>query len=105
MKRYYCIICILCIHQTLVNAQGQLSGDFESNVEFYQRDSLIGAYGTPHYDNLLTGVNGWLNVYYQNQDQGFEAGIRLDVFNNSNLHNPGTPYTAQGIGRWYVKRN
>ncbi|MBK6730189.1 MAG: hypothetical protein IPG60_04205 [Bacteroidetes bacterium] len=104
MKRYYCIICILCIHQTLVNAQGQLSGDFESNVEFYQRDSLIGAYGTPHYDNLLTGVNGWLNVYYQNQDQGFEAGIRLDVFNNSNLHNPGTPYTAQGIGRWYVKK-
>lgn len=104
MKRYYCIICIICIQQTLVNAQGQLSGDFESNVEFYQRDSLIGAYGTPHYDNLLTGVNGWLNVYYQNQEQGFEAGIRLDVFNNSNLHNPGTPYTAQGIGRWYVKK-
>lgn len=104
MKRYYCILCIICIQQTLVNAQGQLSGDFESNVEFYQRDSLIGAYGTPHYDNLLTGVNGWLNVYYQNQEQGFEAGIRLDVFNNSNLHNPGTPYTAQGIGRWYVKK-
>lgn len=85
-------------------AQNQFSGDLQLNSEFYQRDSAIGAYGTPHYDNLLSGIDAWLSVNYQNESQGLEAGIRLDVFNNSNLHTPGIPYTGQGIGRWYVSK-
>lgn len=104
MKKIYSFCFALFFGFNCIMAQGQLSGDLETNVEFYQRDSAIGAFGTPHYDDLLTGVNGWLNVYYQDQEHGFEAGMRLDVFNNSNLHNPGTPFTAQGIGRWYVKK-
>lgn len=104
MNRIFITCFITFFALPVLFGQGQFSGDFESNVEFYQRDSAIGAYGTPHYDDLLTGVNGWLSVNYQNNAQGIEAGIRLDVFNNSNLHNPGTPYTAQGIGRWYVSK-
>lgn len=85
-------------------AQSSFSGDLQLNTEFYQRDTLIGASGTPHYDNLLSGVDGWLNTYYRNEQYGLEAGVRLDMFNNSNLHTPGTPYTDAGIGRWYVSK-
>lgn len=85
-------------------SQSQFSGDVQINSEFYQRDTNIGAFGTPHYDDLLSGIDGWLTLNYQNQSAGLEAGIRLDVFNNSNLHNPGIPYTDQGIGRWYISK-
>lgn len=85
-------------------SQSTFSGDLELNTQFYQRDSLIGASGTPHYDNLLSGGDAWMNVYYMNAQAGLDAGIRLDVFNNSDLHNPGTPYTDEGIGRWYISK-
>jgi hypothetical protein len=85
-------------------AQSSFSGDLQINSEFYQRDSIIGATGTPHYDNLLSSNDAWLNMYYRNDPFGIEAGIRLDLFLNSNLHNPGTPYTDAGIGRWYVSK-
>jgi hypothetical protein len=84
--------------------QSQFSGDLQVNTDFYQPDSVIGATGTPHYDNLKSGLDAWLQLNYQNPSAGLEAGIRLDVFNNSNLHNPGSAYTDQGIGRWYVSK-
>ena len=85
-------------------AQGALSGDVMMNAEFYQRDSLIGASGTPHYDNLLSGTNTWVNTNYRNDAWGLEAGVRVDLFLNSNLHNPGIPYTGTGLGRFYVSK-
>ncbi len=83
---------------------GQISGDLQLQNDYFQRDSAIGAFNTPQFDNLKSSVDGWLNTYYINEEQGFEAGLRLDVFNNSNILNPGTPYTAQGIGRWYISK-
>ena len=65
--------------------QGAISGDLQLNTEFYQRDSLIGATGTPHYDNLLSGANSWLSTFYRNDAWGLEAGVRLDMFLNSNF--------------------
>jgi hypothetical protein len=85
-------------------SMGQISGDLQLQNDYFQRDSAIGAFNTPQFDNLKSSVDGWLNTYYINEEQGFEAGLRLDVFNNSNILNPGTPYTAQGIGRWYISK-
>ncbi|MBK6484363.1 MAG: hypothetical protein IPG01_14825 [Chitinophagaceae bacterium] len=57
---------------------GSLSGDLQTNVNIFQRDSAIGAYNTPLYDNYFTGIESWLNVNYS--ISGFTAGIRLDAF-------------------------
>lgn len=81
---------------------GQLSGDLDLTANFFQRDTLIGAANTPQYDRQLYGANGWLQLNYSNW--GFQFGVRFDVFNNSNLLNPTSSYTAQGIGRWFVKK-
>ncbi|MEZ5014791.1 MAG: DUF6029 family protein, partial [Chitinophagales bacterium] len=87
-----------------VFGQSSISGDLQLNTEFYQRDTVIGASGTPHYDNLLSGVDAWLTTYYRNEQYGIDAGVRFDMFNNSNLHDPGTPYSDAGIGRWYISK-
>jgi len=77
-----------------------LSGSLESNVNFYLRDSEIGAANTPQYDHQLVGTETWLTL--RAQVSGFDLGIRYDIFANSALLNPQDSYTAQGIGRWYV---
>ena len=98
------LVALMIASAMTVFGQGAISGDLQLNTEFYQRDSLIGATGTPHYDNLLSGANSWLTTYYRNDAWGLEAGVRLDMFLNSNLHNPGIPYTDAGIGRWYISK-
>jgi hypothetical protein len=85
------------------NDGGRLSGNLELNGNFYIRDSLIGAANIPQYDHQLFGADAWLNLNYSNW--GFDFGLRLDVFNNSQLLNPQSSYTAQGIGRWYVRKS
>jgi hypothetical protein len=82
---------------------GRLSGNFQANANFFQRDSLIGAANTPQYDRQLYGAEGWLNLNYSNW--GFDFGVRFDFFNNSNLLNPnGGSFSGEGIGRWYVQK-
>lgn len=81
---------------------GRISGNLETNANFFQRDSLIGAANTPQYDRQLYGAEGWLNLNYSNW--GFDIGLRFDFFNNSNLLNPTSSYSDQGIGRWYVSK-
>lgn len=83
--------------------RGQFSGDFQTNVRFYQRDSLRGAAGIPFYDYLLYGVDSWLTLNYR--IYGFELGMRFDVFHNSNLFNPTREASKQGIGRWYIAKS
>lgn len=96
----------LLIFTGILSAQsdgGRLSGNFQANANFFQRDSLIGAANTPQYDRQLYGSEGWLNLNYSNW--GFEFGLRFDFFNNSNLLNPnGGSFSGEGIGRWYVKK-
>lgn len=87
-----------------LSLRGQISGDLQLQNDYYVRDTAIGAANTPQFDNLKSSVDAWLNVFYNSEPMGFEAGMRLDLFNNSNLLAPGTPYTAQGIGRWYVSK-
>lgn len=81
---------------------GRLAGSLEANGNFFIRDSAIGADNTPQYDNQLIGSEVWLNLTYSNW--GFDIGVRMDLFNNSNLLNPQDSYTDQGIGRWFIKK-
>jgi hypothetical protein len=39
--------------------------------------------------------------YSQN---GFDLSLRFDMFNNSNLLNPNSSYTDEGIGRWHIAK-
>jgi len=46
-----------------------------------------------------------LSMTYANYTgYGFDLGVRFDLFNNSNLLNRQDSYTAQGLGRWYIKK-
>ncbi len=79
-----------------------ISGNLETNGNFFVEDSLVGAAGTPQYDHQLYGADAWLQLNYNYM--GFDVGLRFDLFNNSNLLNPQDSYSAQGIGRWYIKK-
>ncbi len=80
----------------------RVSGSLQTQGNFFIRDTLIGAANTPQYDHQLYGADSWLqlNVGYD----GFQAGVRFDMFNNSNLLDPQNSYTDQGIGRWFIKK-
>ena len=84
------------------NSGGRISGNLETNANFFIRDSLIGAANTPQYDRQLYGAESWLNLSYSNW--GFDFVLRFDLFNNSNLLNPTGSYTDEGIGRWSIHR-
>ena len=90
----------------LVSAQndnkGQFSGTLDMNVNAFREDSLIGATGTPQYDNNAYGIDSWLNLKYQ--VSGYEFGVRLEAFGNSNLLNPNDSYSAVGLGRIYASK-
>ncbi|MFM2225876.1 MAG: hypothetical protein RJA07_2078 [Bacteroidota bacterium] len=88
--------------KTWAQDKGKVTGAFQYNQNFYQRDTVIGASGNPLYDKKLSGGEGWLNLQYTNS--GFTVQTRLDVFNNSNLHQPTLPYSAQGLGIWTVSK-
>jgi len=92
----------LCSFAQENNNGGRLSGNLETNANFFSRDTLIGAANTPQYDHQLFGNDVWVNLNYSNW--GFDMGLRFDFFNNSNLLNPQGSYNGQGIGRWYVKK-
>ncbi|HXH18458.1 MAG TPA: DUF6029 family protein [Chitinophagales bacterium] len=103
MKYGLYFLLLLCEMPQLYS-QGSFSGGLQLNAYFYDRDSLIGASGTPHYDNLKSSTDAWLNLDYTNDRYLFDSGIRLDVFTSSNLHNPGVPYSAIGIGNFYIRK-
>ena len=60
-----------------------ISGNLESNTNFYMRDPNIGAANTPQYEHQQIGNDSWLNL--RAQIYGFELGIRYDYFLNSAL--------------------
>jgi hypothetical protein len=58
---------------------GQIHGNFQTDVQYYLKDSLIGAPNVP--EKLL--MNGFANVIYTNGD--FNAGIRFESYQNAML--------------------
>jgi len=87
---------------TIAQETGRFSGGFQSQANFFLRDSLIGAAGIPQYDRQLFGAQSWLDLKYSYD--GFDLGVRFDQFNNSNLRNPNFSFTDQGIGRWFISK-
>ncbi|MCB0535049.1 MAG: hypothetical protein H6574_17050 [Lewinellaceae bacterium] len=93
----------ICLVQlTAQENGGRISGNLQSNGNFFITDEKIGATGTPQYDNQKFGAESWLALNYSNW--GFDMGIRFDMFNNSNLLNPTGSFTDEGIGRWYIHK-
>lgn len=86
------------------NGQGFFSGSFQTNTNFYIRDSSIGAANLPHYDNYKIGSDIWFNLNYTNEKLGLETGVRFDAYLNSILRNPTVPYTGVGLGSFFLKK-
>jgi hypothetical protein len=107
MKSFYFFLLSFFLVNGIVLAQenetSYLSGSFDSQANFFIRDSAIGAANIPQYDNQKFGGQAWFNLNYRRA--GFDIGARFDLFNNSNLLVPTQSYTAQGIGNWYVKKS
>lgn len=97
------LLFLLATLLTHAQNEGSFSGNLQAQSNFFQEDSLIGAFNTPQYDRQLYSADAWLNLNYSNW--GFDVGVRFDLFNNSNLLNPQSSYTDQGIGRWFVHKS
>jgi hypothetical protein len=83
-------------------AQGTLSGDLQTNVNFFNKDTAINASNNPLYDNTLSGGEAWLTLRYNYK--GFTAFVRADAFHNSNLYNPTSALSGFGIGAWSLSK-
>lgn len=105
MKKIYILSTLLGLFFSEANSQwGYFTGSFQSNTNFFVRDEKIGAANLPHYDNLKVGTDAWFNLNYNNEKFGLDLGVRLDLFYNSILRVPTTPYTAVGLGNFFVKK-
>jgi hypothetical protein len=103
IRIFITIILLLTIGEVYSQSEGRLSGGFQARANVFLRDSLIGADEIPQYDNEFSGAEAWLDLAYS--FSGFTAGVRFDLFNNSNLLNPNLSYTAQGLGRYYISKD
>ena len=83
--------------------RGYLTGSLDLNANVFIKDSSINAFGLPQYEKQFFGGESWLNLQYNIGT--LTAGIRYDMFMNSNLRNPNDSYSDQGIGRWYMKKS
>jgi hypothetical protein len=108
MKHLYLLTFLVCVTQGLFaqnnsNPNARVTGNLQSNGNFFISDPRVGASNTPQYDYQKFGAETWMNLNYSNW--GFDFGLRFDMFNNSNLLNPTGSYSDEGIGRWYVHKN
>ncbi len=83
------------------NDKGVFSGNFQSNVQAYDKDDKIGA-NTEVYNKYKSSADAWLQLNYD--IKGYNFTLRYDMFNNSPLLNPQTVYNKQGIGFWQASK-
>lgn len=88
---------------TLAQELGVLSGNWQSSVNFFQRDDKRGANESPQYFSQLSSAESWMYLNYQ--VKGYSLALRHDLFNNSNLLNPTGSFTGHGIGFWQLKKS
>lgn len=74
-----------------VLSRGEVHGNFQVDMQYYQKDSLIGASDVP--EDVL--MNGFANFIYTNGN--FSAGFRYESYLNPLLGYP-TKYKGNGIG-------
>lgn len=94
-------VCIgLAFVANALNAQdnGQVHGNFSTDIQYYNIDSAIGAVVPPQ----RLGANAWGNVIYTNG--AFEAGTRLESYNPPLAGYPaGIPFSGSGVGFRYAR--
>lgn len=78
-----------------------LTGNFQSNTSFFDKDTLIGA-NTTVYKKQKSGNESWLFAKLNYGDWNFS--MRYDLFNNSPLLNPQASYTNQGLGFFQINK-
>lgn len=78
------------------------SGAYQGTFNYFIKDVRIGAANIPQYEGNPFGNDSWLNL---NASYGtLNAGIRLDLFYNSNLLNPTSSYSDYGLGIWFLEK-
>ena len=82
--------------------QGIISGDLQSNAEFYNYDSKIKT-TTTQYLHQLNSEESWLLLNYRYSGYTFTA--RYDLYSNSPLLNPQEAYTGQGLGFYSISKD
>lgn len=103
----FCLV-LVCAHAYAQSdgeqqtTRGYLSGSIDINANVFLKDSAINAFGLPQYERQFFGGESWLNLQYNYGT--LSAGIRYDMYINSNLRNPNDSYSDQGIGRWFVQK-
>jgi hypothetical protein len=102
MKKYL-LSAVAMASFTSAFAQGTLSGDIMTNVNFYENDKKIIEPNNSLYENYKNGGEGWLSLRY-NQN-GFTAFLRVDAFQNSNLKYLVRPMTTFGIGAFSLSKD
>lgn len=111
MKRFNLIVWAIFGFSGMVAAQsgqestdekGQLSGNFQTNNQFYLRDDDIGA-NTTQYLHQKSSSEAWLFLNYK--IKGFNMAFRFDAFNNTPLFNPQQAYSKSGMGFWQVSKD
>ncbi|MDB4347666.1 DUF6029 family protein [Bacteroidia bacterium] len=101
------LILLSCFFLNTVNAQTEetkkwvLTGNFQSNTSFFDKDTLIGA-NTTVYKKQKSGNESWLFAKLNYGDWNFS--MRYDLFNNSALLNPQASYTNQGLGFFQINK-
>jgi hypothetical protein len=71
----------------------QVHGNFSTDAQYYNTDSLIGAL----VPDEKMGINAWGNIQYSQGN--FRAGIRFETYEPSLIGYPaGEPYNGSGIG-------
>jgi hypothetical protein len=105
MKRlvHLTLFCSIIVSANLCAQGSHLSGSLQSNANFFVSDEKRVEPGISLYDFQKFGAESWLNLNYSNW--GFDMGLRFDLFNNSNLLNPTSAFTDQGIGRWFIRKS
>jgi Family of unknown function (DUF6029) len=86
-----------------INAFAQISGELQANANFYENDTNIVLKGNPLYENFKSGGESWLALRYSGSN-GFNANVRIDGFQNSNILNPNNGFTDAGIGMYNISK-
>lgn len=98
VKKYILFLFLSFFSVQLLKAQnfGQIHGNIQTDVQYYNPDSLIGAPIVP--EKML--MNGYANLIYTNDN--FEAGMRYESYLNA-LQGFPTEYRGTGIPYRYAR--
>lgn len=91
------------VFSAMAQNNSHITGSLQANGNFFfAADSVLGTAGIPQYDHQKFGAETWLSLNYSHN--GLDAGVRFDMFNNSNLLNPNASYSDVGLGRWFIRK-